>query len=202
MNTNNFMLKFENVFERLRNLEQVKKPKTLTIQKTSEVEILPVVKEGCDCPVCMEPITDSGFVTLDCKHQLCLGCFLEMRNRYEDSNNRCPLCRQEFQPVIEFTPEPTPEPVRFHPNQTQITLANLLTNVPNSVTNIRQLLIDSVGGRTLAESTIRNNLNTLFRNGLILKTAGLYSCISQPLEYSPEPELNEEEMLDFLNNGE
>lgn len=46
-----------------------------------------------NCPVCQEEITtDTGKVTLKCKHEMCVECFTQWARKA----NTCPCCRDEF----------------------------------------------------------------------------------------------------------
>lgn len=43
------------------------------------------------CPICIEEIR-RGCVTLDCRHEYCVRCFIKMSKR----DNRCSLCRRGY----------------------------------------------------------------------------------------------------------
>jgi Ring finger domain len=46
--------------------------------------------EDNDCPICLEPIKDEGYIVLKCKHKMDLDCYFGCeKNRI----NKCPLCR-------------------------------------------------------------------------------------------------------------
>jgi hypothetical protein len=46
-----------------------------------------------DCPICLEKIHDCGKVTLQCKHEIHLQCYLECLKK---EVRRCPMCREEI----------------------------------------------------------------------------------------------------------
>ena len=110
------MLRFDNIFQRLTALEGLPSipsiVSSLTIQKTSEVvvepqpQIAPPPVEPEECCICMDnQLGGNGTVKLNCGHEICLGCFMNIMNsRGMGTRNRCPLCREPFQ-------QPPPPPV-------------------------------------------------------------------------------------------
>ena len=46
------------------------------------------------CPICLNQIKDK--IILSCKHEFCFICL----NEWSNKNNRCPMCRQLFQNLI------------------------------------------------------------------------------------------------------
>lgn len=43
-----------------------------------------------DCPICLEPIKDEGYIVLKCKHKMDLDCYFGCE---KNKINKCPLCR-------------------------------------------------------------------------------------------------------------
>ena len=49
-----------------------------------------------ECPICRETV--SSFVTLECSHKICLGCYHQC---IQHSHNKCSLCRTEIKEMNE-----------------------------------------------------------------------------------------------------
>jgi hypothetical protein len=63
------------------------------------------------CAICYEPKVFSH-ATLKCSHSYCLDCFI----KHCRSNNKCPLCRDEFAPMIKkpmIAPEEYKEAIAY-----------------------------------------------------------------------------------------
>ena len=72
-----------------------------------------------ECVICYNDYTIENAIIFDCNHTICLTCYQEMINRFDDVS--CPLCRR----IIERMPEPPPSPSQYpsqHPSQSIISL--------------------------------------------------------------------------------
>lgn len=69
-----------------------------------------------DCPICLEPIKDAGYIVLKCKHRMDLDCYFGCKR---NKINKCPLCRAIINEYVEEIEEvedtgfPTPPPRRY-----------------------------------------------------------------------------------------
>lgn len=42
------------------------------------------------CPICLENINKKFIIKTPCKHEICLGCFINLQTKI------CPLCRKDY----------------------------------------------------------------------------------------------------------
>ena len=54
-----------------------------------------------ECPICYDDI-DGGFVTTNCGHTMCIGCF---ENTIKSVNSNCPMCRSTMMTGITSSKE-------------------------------------------------------------------------------------------------
>ena len=53
-----------------------------------------VITIDSSCDICYKEIKDK--VTLECKHELCVKCFIEMSNLSGDIPFKCHMCRRQY----------------------------------------------------------------------------------------------------------
>ena len=163
-------------------------PKPLEIQQQEEVAILPVVAEPEpepepeDCCICMDAqLGGNGSVKLNCGHELCLKCFMNIMNaRGMGTRNRCHLCRAPFR---ENTPPPVingrvlqPLPPNFDDSDSEdenIDFAEMVRQFPvamvrhnpprrivrqHRITQTQQRILDVMGNHPIPANIINDRI--------------------------------------------
>jgi len=72
---------------------------THEITVTSEVKLLTISEEQCECGICYETKSPNHISQLNCSHTFCSECFIEHVNKNKE-NLCCPFCRENIQYVI------------------------------------------------------------------------------------------------------
>ena len=102
------------------------------------------------CDICYERIKDK--ITLECKHELCLPCFLEvMRNLTTSSSFKCHMCRRKYNWVYK-----TKEKLKEDAHVLEETLSILIREDDEN-----QFLSLVGGGMSKAFEIIVNNQNVI-----------------------------------------
>jgi uncharacterized CHY-type Zn-finger protein len=74
-----------------------------------KVDKLDLSLNDCTCPICLDIIIDP--VTLTCKHELCLKCFIDLTKRTFNTGivALCPICRKKCEVKYLSSPDKCPK---------------------------------------------------------------------------------------------
>jgi len=63
--------------------------------QTLKLVLKSVPREGFDCPICYETVTDRKRITMSCSHAFCCECTKEWLHTCYEENKQvtCPMCR-------------------------------------------------------------------------------------------------------------
>lgn len=106
------------------------------IDTSCEVSTTPVSWKSpynTECPCCLE-IPKQGRVILDCRHLLCVSCFV----KHVGNSKECPVCRKEFHNLV--LPRRNARLSTIGQNLINNEINRRLQNHINAINNIRQNL--------------------------------------------------------------
>ena len=90
--------------ERFQQYLAQRRNQEIEVERVHARALLPIIRdtpiEAEDCPICLEPIGETGKSILRCGHQICMGCLITQtfRSAATRDTNRCicPVCRTTY----------------------------------------------------------------------------------------------------------
>lgn len=74
--------------------------KDVLLSMSQQTERADVCIPADDCPICMEPLGNTGKTVLSCGHTLCTSCFIKQivvcHDQKKSENCGCPICRRKY----------------------------------------------------------------------------------------------------------
>ena len=74
--------------------------KDVLLSMSKQTERADVCIPADDCPICMEPLGNTGKTVLSCGHTLCTSCFIKQivvaHDQKKSENCGCPVCRRKY----------------------------------------------------------------------------------------------------------
>jgi hypothetical protein len=74
--------------------------KDILLSMSQQTERADVCIPADDCPICMEPLGNTGKTVLSCGHTLCTSCFIKQivvaHDQKKSENCGCPICRRKY----------------------------------------------------------------------------------------------------------
>lgn len=74
--------------------------KDVLLSMSKQTERADVCIPADDCPICMEPLGNTGKSVLSCGHTLCTSCFIKQivvaHDQKKSENCGCPICRRKY----------------------------------------------------------------------------------------------------------
>ena len=190
------MNQITSILRRLNYLEQQSNivpiiQSSLTIEPQSSISIesgIQLQEEPDNCPICLEEITDSGMVSLECSHKLHLRCYSQMIRL--PVGRSCPLCRADIQQpqngsrIIHRNQHRHQEPgIHLHYSEPvqlvrrTLCMEQIITvmgNHPLPINVINRRITRNGSRRPYAIQTVRNNLNMLITNNEVARIGNDY----------------------------